>query len=744
MSAPTRRYVSTQVEVEGRVETKLVEQPAITLPPWGDDAALTQVGHPVPRRDGPAKAAGRATYTADLALPGMMHVAIRRAGFARGRVTHIDTAAARAVPGVRDVLTQAEVQAERLAGGASRLLDARVSYAAQPIAAVCADSLEAARAGVEALVVTHDEEPFVLDVAAALASDAPRVRGGASNAAFGSPTTKQRGDVDAALAAAATVVTIVVETPAALHSAMEPHGAVAQWHEDTLTVWEGTQGIFRVRENVARAFGLPQASVRVLCEHMGGGFGAKNYAGTHTYLAALFARRLACPVRCVLDREGEQTDTGHRNATWQRVTAAADADGRLVALDLTIDAPMGVGGWAASAAQLAHQLYDCPNVRSVERFAFTNVGAMDSFRAPGFVEGAVGLERAIDALCRALDVDPLDFRRRHLAARDPDRDRPWSGNALARCYDEAAARFDWPARRAALAAERARTPHGPVRRGVGLAAQVWGTGGGPPAHAVCRLNPDGSADVLVGTQDLGTGIRTLCAQVAAEVLGVALARVQVTLGDTAHTPYTNNSWGSITTPSVLPAVRMAAHDARTQFDEAKATGAPLGNLQFIGRGARGPNPDHTGIATFGVQMAEVEVDTGTGVVRVRRLVAAHDAGRIVNPLLARSQLEGGIVQGLGYALFEERVLDAATGRTLTRGLHDYKIPTFADLPEIDAWCVGGADPIANDVGARGLAEAPIIPTAPAILNAVADALGVTPDALPITPWRVLAWLGQDA
>jgi CO/xanthine dehydrogenase Mo-binding subunit len=735
------RFVSTQVEVEGRVETKLVERPAFTLPPWEADAALTVVGQPVPRRDGPAKAHGRATYTADVTLPSMLHVALRRAGFARGRMTSLDTAAARAVPGVRDVLVADDMRASGLSGAAARLFDPRVSYAAQPIAAVCADTLEAARRGADALVVTYDAEPFVLTAADALADNAPVARGtGQSNAAFGSPTVKSRGDVDAALASAAAVVTIDVTTPAALHSAMEPHGAVAQWTDGELTVWESTQGIFRVRENLARAFGLPQQAVRVVCEHMGGGFGAKNYAGTHTYVAALFAKRLARPVRCVLDREGEQTDAGHRSATTQRVVAAADTSGRLVALDMTVDIAMGVGGWAASAAAVAHHLYACPNVRTTERFAFTNVGAMDSFRAPGSVEGAVGLERALDALANALHMDPLELRRRNVAEHDPDRSRPYSGHRMAECYDAAAARFGWPARRDALAAERARTPAHAPRRGVGVAAQTWGTGGGPPAYAVCRVNTDGSADVLVGTQDLGTGIRTLCAQVAAEVLGVVVDRVRVTLGDTSHTPYTNNSWGSITTPSVLPAVRMAAHDAKAQYDEARATGAPLGNMQFVGRGSRGPNPDATTMASCGVQMAEVEVDPGTGVVRVLRIVAVHDAGRIVNPRLAQSQLEGGILQGLGYALFEERALDAATGTTLSRGLHDYKVPTMADVPAIEAWCLDGADVVANDVGARGLAEAPIIPTAPAILNAIADALGVSPDATPATPWRVLGWL----
>ncbi len=740
--ATPKRFVSTEVEVEGRVEIKLVELPAFAVTPWAADAPLTQVGHSAPRTESPLKVGGRAQYTADLARPGMLHVALRRAGVAKGRVTRLDTAAARAVAGVRDILTHDDIKAAKLSAGAARLFDPHVTYAAQPIAAVCADTREAAEAAARAIIVEITPEPFVLTADDALADGAPIARGGTSNAAFGTPRQRERGSAEAGLAAAEVTVSIHVTTPAALHAAMEPHGAVAEWSNGQLTIWEGTQGIFRVRENVARAFGLPQSDVRVICEHMGGGFGAKNYAGTHTYTAALFAKRLGAPVRCVLDRHGEQTDTGHRNSTVQQVTLGARRDGTLTLIDVTADAPMGVGGWAAGPTAFAHQMYRCPNVRTVERFAFTNVGAMDSFRAPGFVEGAVGIERAMAALAEKLGLDPLELRRRNLAERDPDRDRPYSGNAIAQCYDEAAARFDWSGRRATVAAarRRARDDRSATRRGVGLAAQVWSTGGGPPASAIVRISSDGSADVMVGTQDLGTGIRTLVRQVVAEVLGVDLARVRASIGDTAHTPYTNNSWGSITTPSVLPAVRMAAIDAKAQYDEAKATGAPLGQMQFVGRGSRGPNPDGTGIATFGVQMCEVEVDITTGVVRVVELVAVHDAGRIVNPTLAQSQLEGGIIQGLGYALFEERVLDAATGRTLNAGLHDYKVPTFADVPAIAAWCVGGADVQANHVGARGLAEAPIIPTAPAIMNAVADALGVAPDALPLTPWRVLGWL----
>jgi xanthine dehydrogenase YagR molybdenum-binding subunit len=320
----------------------------------------------------------------------------------------------------------------------------------------------------------------------------------------------------------------------------------------------------------------------------------------------------------------------------------------------------------------------------------------------------------------------------------------------------------------AAASEGARdaAPHR-YRRGIGMAAQVWGAGGGPPAYALVRLESDGSASVLTGSQDLGTGARTVFAQVAAEVLGMPVAQVRTILGDTERLPYTGNSWGSMTTPSVAPAVRMAADDALAQAKEAAAqlldatpdaiTAAngelatadgtrriawrqlmrQLGDVMIVGHGSRGPNPERTALASFGAQFAEVEVDTATGVVRVLRIVAAHDAGRVLNPTLAESQLEGGILQGLGYALYEERVLDARLGLVLNPTVHDYKIPTLADTPAITAFCVAGADAVANHVGARGLAEPPIIPTAPAIANAVANALGVDVNEIPLTPWRVL-------
>jgi xanthine dehydrogenase YagR molybdenum-binding subunit len=391
-----------------------------------------------------------------------------------------------------------------------------------------------------------------------------------------------------------------------------------------------------------------------------------------------------------------------------------------------------------------------------------NTGPMASFRAPGSVEGAFGLERAMDVVATELRMDPLELRRRNYARRDQDKKRAYSDKRLDDCYTAGAERFGWTRARTRAAQT------GRLRRGVGMASITWGAGGGPPAYASVRINRDGTIEVLSGAQDLGTGARTVLAQIAAEVLGAKVTDVRTVLGDTERLPFASNSWGSITTASVGPAVRVAAEEARDSLFEAaagmldtditdleskdseihakssdtcmlfKQVCETLGDVMIIGQGSRGPNPEKTAIAAFGAQFAEVEVDTETGQVRVLRIVSVHDSGRIINPTLAESQLEGGIIQGLGYALFEERVLDERSGIPLNPTMHDYRIPTIGDVPKIDAFFVDAADAVANHIGAKGLAEPPIIGTAPAIANAVANALGSEVSEIPLTPWRVLS------
>jgi CO/xanthine dehydrogenase Mo-binding subunit len=755
-----RRFVTTKVEIEGREETKVVELPSRDPTPWGNDAELSVVGQRVARMDALEKVTGDARYTADIKLAGMLHVALLRAPVACGRVTSLNASLALALPGVRGVLTVDDIPDIKLDG--VKLFDQSIHYVNQPLAAICADTIELAERALDAIMMTVEVEPHVVTAEQALAADAPRVKS-SGNTPRSSPRIMSRGDVDAGFRDADVTITREYRTPTALHTALEPHGAVAEWSGRQLTIWESTQGIFNTRRDIAKAFELPLSSVRVIKNYMGGGFGAKNGASHATYIAAALAKKLSRPVRCILDREGEQTDAGNRSATRQRVTIGAKRDGTLTAITLDATISLGIGGWLAGPGRIYHELYRCANVRSSETFVYMNTGAMASFRAPGSVEGAFGLECAMDALARELDIDPLELRRRNYAQHDQDKDRPYSDKQLDECYRLGAERFGWTRARDAVPDYGSR-----IRRGVGMASLTWGAGGGPPAYATVRINRDGTIEVLTGAQDLGTGARTVLAQIAAEVLGAKIDNVRTVLGDTERLPFASNSWGSITTASIGPAVRVAAEEARDSLFEAaaglmhtepddlesrdgeihaKSSDAcmligevceKLGDVMIIGQGSRGPNPDMTAISAFGAQFAEVEVDTETGRVRVLRIVSAHDSGRVINPTLAESQLEGGIIQGLGYALFEERVLDEQQGTPLNPTMHDYKIPTIGDIPSIDAFFVDAADTVANHTGAKGLAEPPIIGTAPAVANAVANALGVDVTEIPLTPWRVLA------
>ena len=772
---PDKRFVATKVEVEGREETRIVEIPEFEPAPWTLETPMDVVGQCVPRMDALEKVTGQATYTADVRRSGTLYAQIVRAPVAHGRVLSLDLTPALEIPGVRAVLGRDEVDGVRYDGG--QLFDRAIRYAGQPLAAVCAETQEAADRAAAAAIVRVDTQPHAVTLEQALAPQAPLVRP-KGNTSKNSPRVFKRGDADAGLAASEVVVRREYRTPCALHTAMEPHGAVAEWTGDHVTIWESTQGIFNTRSDVAAAFGLKLTQVRVIKEYMGGGFGAKNGAPPSTYVAVALAKKAGAPVRCVLTREAEQTDSGNRSSTVQRVALGATRDGTLTAILLDAEIAMGVGGWFAGPGRIFTELYACPSLRVVETFVYTHTGAMASFRAPGHVEGAFALECAMDALARELRMDPLDLRRRNYATFDQEKGRQYSDKNLDRCYDEGAKRFGWLHRREAAPstkpASAARTPaEHRFRRGQGMASVAWGAGGGPPAYATVRMNADGTIDVLTGSQDLGTGARTVLAQIAAEAIGADIRDVRTVLGDTERLPYTGNSWGSATTASVGPAVRMAAEDAKRKILDAAAAmldarsedlvcrgsrvsdanqkavtfaqiGEQLGEIMILGHGSRGPNPEKTAMLSFAAQFAEVEVDIETGRVRVLRIVAAQDSGRIINPRLAESQLEGGILQGIGFALFEERVLDASIGLPLNPTMHDYKIPTLADLPEIDAFFIPGADTTANHTGAKGIAEPPIIGIAPAIANAVADAIGVEVTELPLTPWRVLGALAARA
>jgi CO/xanthine dehydrogenase Mo-binding subunit len=739
------RLIKTEKEVEGRYEDVWIVVEEDALDQW-PEGPLETVGQEVPRVDGLDRARGQVQYTADVQLPGMLHTAVLRSPFARARVTSIDLAAARAARGVRAVLGPGELD----------VLKEEPGYVGQAVAAVAAETFGQAQAALQHLNVEWEALEPLLDP-----DEAVRQESFVSDV-----KTYERGDFERGVAEGDAVVEAEYRTQVVLHNSMETHQSVCHWEDDGITVYISTQYIWGIRDSVADHLGLPPDKVRVVCHAMGGGFGSKNSPGDYTPIAAELAKRTGRPVKCALTRREENIAAGNRNATIQRLTAAAKSDGTLTALGGEFVNAIGFSGWSASTEGPMKMLYACENLRTVQYPAKLNLPPMAAFRAPGFVEGTFALECLLDELAAKLDIDPLELRRRNYAGSDRVDDRPFSSKNLEECYRRAEPHW---AKRDEV---RARS-NGPWKHGIGLASQIWYGGGGPPSYAWIRLGADGRAQVVTAMQDIGTGTRTAMAQIAAEELGIPFEHVQVSLGDSARGPFASISAGSSTIPSMGPAVRSAAADAKRQLIEIAAqrfhleervldikggqivssdgSSWPLTEItglledgQILGKGARGPNPAGMQVLTFGVQVAEVAVDVETGEVRVDKIVAIHDVGRVINKLGASSQVEGGIIQGVGHTLSEERITDPATGSILTRTLDAYKMPTIADVPEIVTELVDIPDPHLTNLGAKGLGEPPIIPTAAAIANAIRDATGADVRSLPISREEMLRALREAA
>ena len=737
------RLIRTEKEVEGRYSEQwiVVEEDVLEQWPAGPRGI---VGRPARRLDGLERARGQAIYTADFSPPGMLHSAVLRSPHARARVKNLDLTKARTTAWVRGAIGPEDCH----------VLEREPSFQGAPVAAVAADSAERAREALELIDIEWEVLDPLLDPDEAVRRES----------FVDEPRHYMRGDIDRGLAEADVVVEGEYRTQTVLHNAMETHQSVCRWEGDTLEVYTSTQYIWGVRDEVAEALALPPDKVRVVCNFMGGGFGAKNSPGDYTFIAIALAGQTGAPVRCALSRREENVASGNRNSTIQRLAAGARADGTLTALSGEYVNSIGWYGFSGPTYGPMEMLYDCENVRTATYGAKLNIPPNAAFRAPGFVEGTFGLECILDELAAKLDLDPLEIRRRNYADHDLVEGRPFSSKNLLDCYRMAEPHW---ARREAVRAGSDDV----WKRGVGLASQVWYGGGGPPSYAWIRVGSDGRAAVVTAMQDIGTGTRTVMAQIAAEELGVPLSHVGVELGDSARGPFATLSAGSSTTPSMGPAVRAAAADAKRQIIEIaaqrynleervldikdgqviSADGASwrleevtglLEDAQILGKGARGPNPTGMRVLTFGIQVAEVAIDIETGEVRVERIAAIHDVGRIINPLGAQSQVEGGIIQGLGHTLSEERLLDPQSGATLTQTLDSYKLPTIADVPEIVCEFVDKPDEHLTNLGSKGLGEPPIIPTAAAIANAIRDATGAEIHSLPITRDEMLRALRE--
>jgi CO/xanthine dehydrogenase Mo-binding subunit len=754
---------------DGKVEEIPIEVPEAEPQIWDGAARLGIVGKPMPRLDGAVKVTGAARYTYDINLPGMLHGRILRSPHPHARILGIDTSKAAKLPGVRAVVTfeapdffaalgetdEAGNPIEGEGQGAAEKTR-RVLFAGEEIAAVAATTAEIAEDALDRIEARFEPLPHVVDLEEARRPDAPKVfpDGNARP-----PAVRERGNVEAGFREAEVVVEGTYRTPVALHNALETHGAVARWEGGKLTVWASTQGVFGFRDDLAKFFKIPSRDVRVISEYLGGGFGAKFGAGVTGVVAALLARKAQAPVKLMLDRQEENLATGNRPDSAQWIKIGARRDGKLTAISLKSYGTGGIAGGAGVSGPV-RMIYACPNVKTEEQDVHTHAGFAMPFRAPGFPQGSFALESALDELADRIGMDPLELRKVNYV------DKP--AKALMTQYDLAAREIGWTRRKRP---EGAASAGEGVRRGLGMGTAAWGMYGGPPADATVTIHSDGKVECVCGTQDIGTGTRTAMAIVTAEVLGIKPDQVKVVLGDTGTGMYSPASGGSVTLTSILPAIRAAAEGARDKLLKAVAPTMGTGPEDLVlsdgqvrardggrsiplsqaasrlktavisSQASRAENYKGVGIESYGAQFAEVEVDTATGRVRVLRITAAHDAGRLINRLAFESQVNGGVIMGLSYALLEQRIMDRPTGIVMNPNLEDYKIAGTLEMPEIVPIVVEVFD-AANNVGVKGLGEPPIVPTAAAIANAVSNAIGRRVRELPITPDRVLALLSE--
>ncbi len=736
-----------------------------SLPAWGETRI---VGRPLPRVDGYERVSGSAVYAIDVSFPDMLHAAILRCPYANAKVRRVDTAAAERMPGVQAIITDRSPGANipwypGRKGPTSRLFDPHCRYAGDEVAAVAATTLAQAVEAVRAIRVEYDQLPFVVELNDALKEGAPAVQEGGNYA--DPPRVIERGNVAKGFAEAEAVVEETFETPCQLHTTCETHGSVARWEGDHhLTVWDTTQGVFDPQRGIAAALGLPISSVRVTSHYMGGGFGSKLELGKHTVIAALLARQTGRPVKLFLSREETFYAVGNRPADRITLKIGAKRDGTLTAIDITNKGIVGAYPGSAGVAYQAMDLYLCPNARAEEASVYINAGKQCAFRAPGFPQCSWALEQVMDALAEKIGMDPIEFRLKNVPTVSQIRGNiPFTSTGLKRCLAAGGEAFDWQRAREAPRGD------GPIRRGVGMAAGMWGYDGHPVAAAVVKLFADGSANLNIGASDIGTGTKTVMAMVLAEELGIPVDKIEVEWADTATTQYSPASGGSQTVLVNAPAVRAAGAEVRKQIltlaaEQFKRPASEilirdgrvyparepdksiaLSELKGLNErrvimaiGNRDPHPAGKVALPFVAHFAEVEVNTLTGEVKVLRFLAAHDSGRVMNRLTYENQVFGGVTMGIGFGMTEQRRIDRQTGKVLNANLVDYKVPTAMDVP-VDFTClpIDPHDTECNSVGSKGLGEPATIPTAAAIANAVFNATGVRVTRAPITPDEML-------
>jgi|KBSMisStandDraft_5_1062788.scaffolds.fasta_scaffold00167_13 xanthine dehydrogenase YagR molybdenum-binding subunit len=780
-----------KVKLQAGIASAAVEQDALTevtrIVPANEPAQLPTndelrlIGKRIPRVDGALKTTGRARYTADVYLPGMLYGAMITSTMPHARIRAIDLSKAKAYPGVKGVYILKHISDQAEVKDKSKEMPSRypiVRFAGQPIGGVAATSQAAAEEAVKLVEIDYEQLPFVTSVEDARRPDSPAVypaaaaMGATAGGGGGDDDVPQKGNlrgpavgprggkgsVEKGFAEAEVTVEGDYRTQVQTHCSLETHGVVADWKPEMLTVYASTQGTPTVRDELAEVFGIPKGRVRVITEFMGGGFGAKFGAGNFGVVATSLSKQTGAPVKMMLTRKQEQLSSGNRPDSRVHLKIGAKTDGTLTAMQLVSYGTAGVGT-GAGAAGPTQNMYKCANVHTEEYDVFTNAGPAAAMRAPGHPQGAFALEQAIDELAEKLGIDPLEFRDKndeHPARREERR----IGAQLC----------GWSER------HKPGADAGPVKRGLGVAQSVWYRIGDTDSHAEVRIGRDGSVELMSSVQDIGGGIRTILAQVVAEELGLEPRDITMKIGDTSF-PQGPSSGGSQTTNSITPAARNAAYRARQLFLEdiapalqvsakdldmrdgkvvAKSDPSKLltfkqaaGRMKTEEISARAQRPDdykeaggHERFITYGgVQFAQVAVDTETGAIKVEKVWAIHDCGRPMNPLLLENQINGGVLQGVSYALYEDRIIDRNYGYVLNPNLEQYKILGSRETPEIQVHVIENILGLSS-TDAGGIGEPSKIPTAAAVANAVYNATGVRVRQLPMRPATMLAALGK--
>ena len=716
---------------------------------------MSAIGAPLSRVDGPEKVTGRARYAAEFHPDGLVYAATADSTIPAGEITAIDTRRAERAPGVLLVLTH--LNADRLpyqapeerpavdpvSGNQLRVLDGpQVRFSGQPIAVVVAKTQAQAEYGASLIRAT-----YALDAAARTRFD-PALAEPTSEAAAKKnrgPETR-KGDAETALSRAPVRIEATYRNGREQHHPMELNATVAQWEGDRLTLWSKSQWVQNERDEIARRFGIPSDRVHVINPYVGGAFGSVLRTWPHVTLAAMAARRLDRPVRLELTRRQMATYVGARGLAEQHVQLGAERDGRLTAMvHEVVGQTSTYEEFAEPALGPAGATYTCPDRLTRYKLVHMNVNTPCPMRGPGWATGLIAQEIAMDELAERVGLDPIELRLRNHAERDPMKDLPWTSKRLRECYTQGSERFAW---------DRRDPKPGVMREGRDLIGFGMATAIYPaeryPTSASATLFADGHAEVRCATTDMGPGTYTSITQVAADALGLPMTRVRFELGDSSF-PKAKEHGGSTTISSVGPAVQAACAALKAKLAVLAAAhgmeagdGTPLlrraGMDSLSADGNAEPdesNKKKFAMNGFGAVFAEVRVDPDLFTVRVRRLIGAYDIGRVVNPKLAHSQAIGGMVGGIGMALFEEVEWDDRLGRVVNGTIAEYLVPVNADVHELDALFVEARDDILNPLGTKGGAELGLCGVAPAIANAVWHATGKRVRDLPITPDRLL-------